>query len=121
MNIATDIITIASVGVPLVVAAIKHTVNLCLLTIHVTTFIAALFGLISSTASTAEETTGFYKISQWWVGLIAWGVGLGLFLVGLAVDGKDRRNRRNRRDRRDGEDREDDAGEGEEGIELDSR
>jgi hypothetical protein len=90
LNIATDVITITSAAVPLVVTAITRTVNLCLLvTLYVPTFIAATFGLISSAASTAEETTGFYQISQWWVRLIAWGVGLLLFLLGLALDGED--------------------------------
>jgi hypothetical protein len=41
--------------------------------------------LISSAASIAEETSGFFQISQWWIGLIAWGLGVILFVVGLSV------------------------------------
>jgi hypothetical protein len=76
-NIVTDIITIAGAAVHVVVSCFQknNAVDTSVVVIFYLTFIAVLLGIISSAVSTAEETTGFYAISRWWVGLIAWGVG----------------------------------------------
>jgi hypothetical protein len=80
-NIATDIVTIVGAGTTFTLLFKKNEKPAGVIILDLVVLLVGIFGLISSIASVAHEESGFFRISEWWVGLIAWLCGTLIFVM----------------------------------------